>query len=54
MAKQERQPIHWPTAVAKGTPMIVATVRPIITIETAWARLLTGTSDAATRAATPK
>ncbi|MNN88368.1 hypothetical protein D3C81_2060440 [compost metagenome] len=54
MAKVQRQPKAWLTAVATGTPMTVATVRPSRMVETARVRSRNGTSDAATRAATPK
>ena len=40
--------------LASGTPTTVATVSPAITRETAWVRRSRGTSEAATRAATPK
>jgi hypothetical protein len=54
ITKPQRQPIHWPTTLAIGTPMMVATVRPIITMATDRARRSGGETLAATRAATPK
>ncbi|MNP63343.1 hypothetical protein D3C76_1587270 [compost metagenome] len=54
MAKVQRQPNSWLTAVATGTPMTVATVSPSRMVETARVRRRRGTSEAATRAATPK
>ena len=54
MAKPQRQPIAWPSQLAQGTPMMVATVSPISTRAEAWARRSCGTSEAATSMATPK
>ncbi len=52
--KAMRQLRACPNQVATGVPMRVATVRPIMTRATAWVRLLGGTREAATSAATPK
>ena len=54
MAKVQRHPNAWPSQVASGTPMIVATVSPSNTRPTAWVRCEVGTIDAATRLAMPK
>ena len=54
MTKPQRQPAHWPTMLASGTPAMVAAVRPSIMRPTAWVRRARGTRDAATREPTPK
>ena len=48
------QPICWPSIVVSGTPMTLATDRPISIIDTAQVRRSRLTSDAATTAPTPK
>ncbi|MDH6634879.1 UNVERIFIED_ORG: hypothetical protein M2438_000054 [Methylobacterium sp. SuP10 SLI 274] len=53
-AKLQRQPTACPMPLASGTPTMVATDRPRITRETACVRRSRGTSEAATREATPK
>ncbi len=52
--KLARQPTAWPIRLARGTPMIVAEVRPSITWPIACERRCCGTSEAATSAAMPK
>jgi hypothetical protein len=54
IANAHRQPTNWPTALARGTPMIVATVSPSSTRPTALVRLSAGTREAATSIAVPK
>lgn len=48
------QPTCCPSQVATGTPTTLATVRPMSTLETAWVRCRSSTSEAATREAIPK
>ncbi|KQM85973.1 hypothetical protein ASE67_08835 [Sphingomonas sp. Leaf23] len=50
----QRQPSACPSALASGTPTIVATVSPSMTRPIACVRFSAGTSDAATSAAIPK
>ena len=52
--KALRQPKCWPSKDATGTPRTVATVRPVITCATAFARFVGPMRWAATNAATPK
>ena len=54
IAKARRQLIIWLNQVAKGLPTSMAIVSPDMTRLTACARLCVGTSEAATRDATPK
>ena len=48
------QPSDWPRSVVAGTPTMLATVRPVIIIDTAQVRRWAGTSEAATSEPTPK
>ncbi len=52
--KLQRQPMTWPSQLAIGTPMMVATVRPRNTRPTATVRRLAGTMELATSEAMPK
>ena len=52
--KAERQPRCWPSQVAAGTPITLATDRPSITMATARPLRPWGASEAATSDATPK
>ena len=51
--KVARQPRSWPTKVPKGTPRMLASVRPVNMRPMALARLPGGTTLAATTAPTP-